>query len=135
MLAHTAQNCQIVYWTYTVEQGTYYKNSEEYTTERYIKPYAHHMKPSERSPHTYNDTTTNKQFYMIESDPVVWRADRASTNMVRVGLCRFISWNERCIDVSAYPICGHNIGSNQDTCTDVALLPTTDHNWVPSYRS
>ena len=40
------------------------------------------MKPSEQPPCNYNDTTTNKQFNMIESDPVAWKADRVSTDMV-----------------------------------------------------
>ena len=40
------------------------------------------MKPSERPPCTYNDTTTNEQFHMIKSDPAVWIADQASTDTV-----------------------------------------------------
>ena len=71
---------------------------------------------------------------MIKSNPVAWRADQASTDMIRVGPHSFISWNGRYVDASAYPVCGHNVRSNQDTCMDVALLPTSGHNQVPSYR-
>ena len=34
--------------------------------------YAHYMKPSEQSPHNYND---KPQFNMIKSNPMAWRAD------------------------------------------------------------
>ena len=71
MLARTAQNWQIVRWTYMVEQGTLLKTNAKYTTERYTKPYARYMKPSEQPPCTYNNTSTNEQFYMIKSDPTV----------------------------------------------------------------
>ena len=45
------------------------------------------------------------------------------------------SWDERCNGVLAYPICGHNVGSNQDTCKAVTLLQTSDHNQVLFYKS
>ena len=92
------------------------------------------MKPSEQPPCTYKDKTTNKQFNMIKSNPTAWRADQVSTDMVRTGPRGLIFWNGRYVDVSAYPVCGHNTRSNQDTCTDVALLPISGHNQVPSYR-
>ena len=41
-----------------------------------------------------------------------------------------ISWDERCNGVSAYPICGHNVRSSQDTCKAVTLLQTSDRNQV-----
>ena len=82
MLAHTAQDCQIVCWTYTIEQGTEYKNKDEHTTEQHINPYKHYINPSEQSPCTYKDKTTNKQFYMVKSDPTVLGANQASNDMV-----------------------------------------------------
>ena len=30
---------------------------------------------------------------MIKSNPVAWRADRASTDTIRAGPCGLISWN------------------------------------------
>ena len=65
---------------------------------------------------------------------MAWRADQASTDMVQVGHRGFIFWNGRYNDVSAYPVCGHNVRSNQDTCMDATLLPISGHNPVPSYR-
>ena len=46
-----------------------------------------------------------------------------------------ISWDERCNGVSAYPICGHSVRSNQDICKAITLLQTSDHNLVLFYKS
>ena len=45
-----------------------------------------------------------------------------------------ISWDERCNGVSAYPICGHSVGSNLDICKAATLLQTSDHNLALSYK-
>ena len=71
MLARTAQDCQIVRWTYMIEAGDIIYKKDEHTTEQHIEPYECYIKPSEWSPCTYKDKTTNEQFYMVKSDPAV----------------------------------------------------------------
>ena len=93
-----------------------------YTGTTYSPPGGLHA-PTKTKPQMNN-------FTWLNLTPLYWRRTERLMAWSEQDPTASISWDEKCDGVLAYPICGHSVGSNPDTCKAITLPQTSDHNQV-----